>query len=158
MNANVALKELITLDSRTGDMDMTDIMVWLGNRGIPVSVLTRMETLWDVTKKIGEKTARVGKIIILKIVEFIREHPNAAIGMALGASIGALSSMVPFIGPLLAPVATAIGAAYGFCVGAKLDYCSRSDPASPFEGLILIAKDFFKTLAEIFNTLKAEIK
>ena len=148
--------DLNNLNIETSDMDKTDYMVWLGNKGVPVAILTRLEDLWNTTKKIGNTTVYLGKIIIMKIVEFIEAHPNAAIGLALGAAIGALVSLIPFIGPLLAPVTTAIGAVYGFCVGTKLDYSNCSSPDTSFEALIMLAKDFFRTLAEIFNILKQQ--
>lgn len=157
MDVKTATIDLYVINSETFDMDKTDYMVWLGNKGIPVSILTRLETLWDITKQIGKTTINLGEIIIMKIVEFIEAHPHAVIGMALGAAIGALVSLVPFIGPLLAPVSTAIGAAYGFCVGSKLDYCKDGQPGTGFEGLILLAKDFFATLAEIFRIFKNEL-
>lgn len=157
MDVKTATIDLFAVNSETFDMDKTDYLVWLGNKGIPVSILTRLESLWDITKQIGKTTINMGKIIIMKIVEFIEAHPHAAIGMALGATIGALVTLVPFIGPLLAPISTAIGAVYGFCVGSKLDYCADNQPGTAFEGLVLLAKDFFATLAEIFCILKDEL-
>lgn len=155
MDIKTATFDLFQINKDVFEMDKTDYMVWLGNKGVPLTILTRLESLWDTTRKVGDKIVYIGKIIIAKIVEFIEEHPNAIIGMALGAAIGALVSLIPFIGPLLAPISTAIGAFYGLCIGSKLD-CTQN-PNTAFEGLILLAKDFFKKLAEIFNILKEEL-
>lgn len=155
INIQTATLDLYSENDDTRDMDKTDYMVWLGNRGVPISILTRLEDLWSITKKVGNTTIYLGKIIINKIIEFIQAHPHAAVGMALGAAIGALVSLIPFIGPLLAPISTAIGAVYGFCVGAKLDYSKTCNPDSAFEALLILAKDFFKTLANIFIELKS---
>lgn len=157
MNVKEATFDLFKENNNTIDMDKTDYMVWLGNKGVPVSILTRLEDLWNITKRIGNTTIYLGKIIINKIIEFIQAHPHAAIGMALGAAIGALVSLVPFIGPLLAPISTAIGTVYGFCVGAKLDYSNACSPSTSFEALVMLAKDFFKTLASIFIELKYQL-
>lgn len=157
MDVQKATLYLFRENDDTRDMDKTDHMVWLGARGIPVSILTRFEDLWDITKRIGNTTIYIGKIIINKMIEFIQAHPHAVIGMALGAAIGALISLVPFIGPLLAPIATAIGACYGFCVGGKLDYSNIGRSSTVFESLVMLAKDFFKTLANILYELKSQL-
>ena len=75
-------------------------------------------------------------------------------GLLIGAAIGALVNLIPWIGPLLAPITTTIGAAVGAMTGAKLD---NPGAATPFEGLIILAKQFFQLLAEIFNVLKDKL-
>lgn len=157
MDFSTATIDLKKLNDETFEMDKTDYMVWLGNKGVPVPVLTRMEPLWDKIRRVNGEIIYIGKIIIGKIVEFIQLHPHAVVGLAIGAAIGALVGLVPFIGPLLAPLTTAIGAVYGLSVGAKLDYTQKPDPNSPFEGLLMLAKDFFKVLADIFCQLKDEL-
>lgn len=157
MNLKMAYQDLFSINNETFDMDKTDYMVWLGTKGIPIDIITCLDSLWNTTKQIGHTTIYIGKVIIMKLVEFIEAHPHAAIGLVLGAAIGALVNMVPFIGPLLAPLTTTIGAIYGFCVGTKVDYTSCNDPKTPFEALIRLAKDFFAQLAEIFRILKTEL-
>ena len=157
MDRKTATEELFTLNVETTDMDKTDYMVYLGNKGVPLDIITCLDSLWNTTKKIGSTTIHLGKIILMKLVEFIQAHPHAAIGLVLGAAVGSLVSLVPFIGPLLAPLTAAIGAIYGFCVGSKIDYSKCKDTTTPFEGLIMLANDFFKTLAEIFSILKEQL-
>lgn len=144
--------EILELNAEVNQLDKTDIFAWLVNKGVPVSVVTRLEDLWDVSKKMAGQTIHFGKIIFLKLLEFCKAHPHALIGAALGAAIGALISLVPFIGPMLAPLAAAIGAAYGFAIGSRLDYKEQGSQSS-FEGLILTAKDFFKIFAELLTVV-----
>ena len=154
MNVKTATIDLLEINTDTFDMDKTEYMVWLGNKGVHLTIVTRLESLWEATRNLGEKTIYIGRIIIAKIVEFIEDHPHAVIGMAIGAIVGAFASAFPFLGALLAPLAMAVGAAYGYCAGARLDYDKNAAPNNEFETLILIAKDFIKTLIEIFSTLK----
>lgn len=154
MNVNTATIDLLEINTDTFAMDKTEYMVWLGNKGVPLTILTRLEALWDATRKLGNKTIYIGRIIIAKIVEFIEAHPHAVIGMALGAIVGAFASAFPFLGALLAPLTMALGAAYGYCAGARLDYSTDTSPNNEFETLICIAKDFIERLIEIFSVLK----
>lgn len=154
MPKGIAQLEILTLNSEVQKLDKTDIFVWLTSQGVPVSVTTRLDEIWDFTKTIAGQVIHIGKIIALKIIEFCKKHPHTAIGMLLGAAIGALVNLIPFIGPFLAPLTTAIGLAYGGMVGARLDNPTAN---TPFEGLIKLAKDFFQMLAEIFIALKVEL-
>ena len=154
MDIRTATIDLIQINKDTFGMDKTDYMVWLGNKGVPLSILTRLEVLWDTTKKLGQTVINIGRIIIAKIVEFIEAHPHAAIGMVLGAIIGAFTGALPFIGPMLAPLSIALGSLYGYCVGARLDYSDCIQPNNEYEALILLARDFIATLVDIFSTIK----
>ena len=154
MNVDSATIDLLEINTDTFAMDKTEYMVWLGNKGIPLTIVTRLEVLWDATRKLGDKIIYIGRIITAKIVEFIEAHPHAVIGMALGAIVGAFASAFPFLGALLAPLTMALGAAYGYCVGARLDYSKDAAPNNEFETLIRIAKDFIENLIEIFSVLK----
>lgn len=153
MSVSTAQMEIIDLNIEAQNLDETEIFVWLDQMGVPLEVNTRLKDLWKTTKRIGDQVISFGKIIILKIVEFIKTNPHAAIGMLLGAAVGSLVALIPWIGPLLAPLTATIGAAYGFIQGVRLD---NPDAATSFEGLILLAKEFFRQVAEIFMTLKAK--
>ncbi len=54
---------------------------------------------------------------------------------------------------MLAPVAAAIGMIGLGAIGATIDYGEES----PFKAMILLAKDFFATIADILNTLRSEL-
>lgn len=147
MSLGKAQIELLKLNAEAEKMDRADIFTWLTKLGVPQKIIFQLQALWEKTKKLANQTISIGKIILLKIIEFCKAHPHAAIGMLLGAACGALVSLIPFIGPLLAPLMTVIGAVYGLAKGAKLD--SKTD--STFESLIAVAKDFFILLKDIFT-------
>ena len=146
--------DLIGLSKEAELLDQTDIFVWLTKAGLPIEVVTRLEDLWSVTKNIAGQVIHLGKIIIFKIIEFIKAHPHTAAGLLVGAAIGSLVGLVPWLGPLLAPLTTVIGATIGAMTGAKLD---NAGATTAFEGLIILAKQFFQLLAEIFNVLKDKL-
>lgn len=153
MDVLTAKMDLIAADIEAQELDQTDTFVWLANQGLPANVLLTLEPIWKTTKTLGGRVISLGKIILFKIIQFIEAHPAAAIGIAFGGAIGALVSMVPFIGPLLAPVAAAIGMIGLGAIGATIDYNEKS----PFRAMILLAKDFFATIADILNTLRSEL-
>ena len=107
-------------------------------RGVPPEVVTRLEELWKATKLIAGEVINVGRIIVIKILEFANENQKLAIGVALGAAVGALTALIPFIGPIIAPFATVIVAVYGGTIASG-------------DGIFTIANKFFKLLADIIN-------
>ena len=113
--------ELSIMNAETESRSFQDILVELLNKSVPAEIVTRLEELWDVTKRVAGEVMRVGRIIVLKIVDFVRANPNLAAGMAIGAAVGALVGLVPWIGPLLQPIAMAIGAVTGAALGNRMD-------------------------------------
>ncbi len=159
MNATMAQMDLMVLQTETKGMKWLDAVVSLTNKGIPPEVVTRLQELWEVTKTIGEQVYEVGKILVMKIIEFIMANPQLAIGAVLGVAVGSLTSMIPWIGTMIAPVAMAIGGFFGAIAGHRLDKIAKGElssykDSSIFADLITIAKEFWKNLAEIFNALK----
>ncbi|MEA3522786.1 MAG: hypothetical protein U9R50_07405, partial [Campylobacterota bacterium] len=71
-------------------------------------------------KDIAGKTIEVGKIIVMKIIDFIKENPTLSIGMAIGGAVGALAAFIPFIGPFIAPLTVGLGVAAGAIIGNQL--------------------------------------
>ena len=157
-DAEAKLK-LSILNSNALDLDRVDTVVKLTNMGLPQEVITRIEDLWDKTKIVGGQVIHIGKVILAEIMEFIKENPHLAVGVALGAALGALISLIPFIGPLLAPLVTAVSVVVGGIAGLRLD--RGEEPSDDFIGvtqeLILIAKKFFELFANIFNALQGEL-
>ena len=74
-----------------------------------------------MTKQVAGKAISLGKVIVMKLIEFVKLHPNMAVGIALGAMLSALITSIPFLGPLLAPVTVPLGIAVGAIVGHRLD-------------------------------------
>lgn len=144
---------LLNENARVANVDKDEYFIWLVNKGVPPELLLTLEPLWSKTKYVAGQAINIGKIIISKLVEFITAHPYAAIGAAIGACLGALSSMVPLIGPMLAPVLSSVGIVGGAIVGATLDYGTDNN----FQALILLARDFWFLLQEVFCALKDEL-
>lgn len=78
----------------------------------------------------------------------------------MGAAIGALVSMIPFLGPYLAPIITLLGVTIGAVAGHQLDKHDKGkfvntdlNPILITQDLIEIAKEFFKLLIDVFNTV-----
>lgn len=148
MEFQTAINDVMIIEADYKDVDRTKMRAWLLKKGLPIEIVTRLDDLWDKTVAVSDKIIEVGKIIFCKILEFIKKYPHAAIGALLGAAVGALINGVPFLGPLLAPLASSIGALIGIVGGAQLD-TGKGD----IQSLILIAKDFFKMIIDIFNAI-----
>lgn len=152
MNKGNALLELSIMNAETAPMDFTSIVIELANRDVPMEIVTRLEELWTKTKIIAGEVVHIGRIIVEKIITFIRENPKMALGFAIGICLGVLTSMIPFIGPLLAPLATAIGIVWGTYVGRLMD--SERTTNSPIAIAIEAAERFLHLLVEVFKELK----
>ena len=146
------LLELSMLNAEVKEQDFTETMVELLNRNIPTEIVTRLKELWEATKTLAGEVIRIGKIIVQKIVDFVRANPNLVVGLALGAAVSSLVGMVPLIGPALQPIATVIGSVYGAGAGSRMDSGQPVDAL--VAGAIKLAKEFFELLASIFNAVK----
>lgn len=136
----------------------SDLYLWLRESGLPSEVAIRLHGLVNAVTETGGNIISVGKIILLKIIEFVKAHPNLAIGIAVGAAIGALVSTIPLLGVYLAPVATVISASIGAIAGHRLDKLSNGQKVNTNTGVIAIGQDvieiakaFFSLLINIFN-------
>lgn len=146
------LFELTLLNAEMSREQFDDFLVFGLNRGIPLEVITRLQSLWNFTKKVAGEVVVVGKIIVQKIIEFLKANPKLAIGLALGAAVGALIAGIPFLGPLLAPLATAISMIYGAAVGAAKD--AGADSSDTYESVLNLAARFFELLQGIRVSIK----
>lgn len=136
-------------------MSNSELYVWLSDSELSPEITIRLHELATFTKRIGSKVFAVGKIVLIKIIEFVKAHPflvtGAGIGAAVGTAVATLITAIPFLGQLLAPVAIALGIAItvvGAVVGHRLD---KGFP-SVGEDIVEIAQEFFKLLADVFNT------
>lgn len=144
--------ELTLLNAELSRDQFDDFVVMGVSRGIPVEIMTRLQGLWNLTKEIAGEVVAIGKIVVRKIFEFLKENPNLSIGIALGAAVGALISGIPFIGPLLAPLSAGLSMFYGAAVGSTLDQGAQSN--DPFVAATLLARKFFELIQSIFLSIK----
>jgi len=152
--------DLTLLQVDADSMSSSDFYVWLRNSGLPSEVVSRLYELISYTKRVGKKIFNIGKIILLKIIEFVEAHPFLVTGIGIGAVVGgamaALVTSIPFVGPLLAPVATLLGITITV-VGAVIGHSMDKKFPSVGKDIVEIAKNFFSLFADIFNTLFAHI-
>jgi hypothetical protein len=134
----------------------SEVYAQLQELSLPKEFISRLHELITFTKKVGGKVFAVGKIVLLKILEFVKAHPflvvGAGIGAVVGAAIAGLITSVPFLGQVLVPVAAALGitvTVMGAVVGHRLD---KQFP-NVGEDVGEIVKDFFSLFADVFNTV-----
>ena len=154
--------ELMLLSSEAETLSSSDFYAWLRDLGLPAEAAIRLKAVAEITAEIGQRIIHVGKMIIIRIMAFVRAHANLAIGIAIGAAIGALVNAIPWIGPLLSPIVTLIGVTFFALAGHRMDKAAagvsmNSGLIAVGQDLIEIAKAFFKLLVDIFNmTLNAQ--
>ncbi|MEI8237545.1 MAG: hypothetical protein WCG11_10310 [Methylococcaceae bacterium] len=165
MNEEVLTKakadlKLNLLNAEAESLSSSDLYMWLIDSGLSSEVAIRLKNFADVTENVTDHAISIGKIVLLKIVDFIKLHPNLAIGIAVGAAIGALVSLIPFLGVYLAPVVASISATIGAIAGHRIDKIEQGQTVNTSTDIIAIgqdaieiAKEFFKLLAEIFNAV-----
>ena len=132
-------------------MSSSDIYLWLRESGLPPEVAIRMKELINLTARIGTKTITLGKIVLVKIIAFIKRNQNLAVGMALGAAISSLVAAIPVFGQFLAPIALPLGVIIGAIAGHRIDQANGSR-ISGETGLVAIAQDVIEIAREFFET------
>lgn len=137
-------------------MTSSELYDWLVDSGLSDEVSIRLHELITYTKKVGSKVFSIGKIVLLKILDFVKAHPflvaGAGIGAVVGSAIAGLITSIPFLGQILAPVATALGitiTAIGAVVGHGLD--KKYNHVG--QDIVEIAKLFFALITDVFNTV-----
>lgn len=128
----------------------SDIYVRLREMGLPSEVAIRLKELLEIVKPIGDKVISVGKIIALKLIEFVEKHPNLATGVALGAAVSSLISSIPFLGPILAPIALPLGITVGAIAGHRIDK-AQGGTMNGNLGLLEIAQDVIEIARAFFQ-------
>lgn len=148
--------ELAILNAEAESMSSSDFYAWLKGLGLPDEAAIRLKGVAEITAEVGKRVINVGKMILMKIIEFVKAHPNLAVGIAIGGAIGAMVNMIPWIGQFLAPIAALIGVTIGALAGHRLDKAASGQPQN--SGLVAIGQDvieiasaFFKLLIDILN-------
>lgn len=126
------------------------------NSGLSSDVACRLHELIGFTKRVGNKAFNIGKILLIKIIDFVKAHPFLVTGICIGAvvemAITTLITSIPFVGPLLAPVAAALGITIAV-TGAVIGHNLNKRFSGIGEDIVEIAKSFFDLVAEVFNTI-----
>lgn len=155
-NAQAKLK-LALWDAEATSASEPEVYSWLQSLGLPEEVVTRLHELLSFTQKIGSKIVAIGKIVLLKILEFVQAHPCLVAGMGIGVAIGAvlvgLVGSIPLLGPILIPIAATLGiivTGAGAVVGHRLDKQIGRDVSE-------VIQEFFGLLIDVFNTLFPDV-
>jgi hypothetical protein len=161
MTESQANLELALMQAEADAMSSGDLYIWLTESGLPSDASIRLKEIIDVTRRISGKAISLGKIIVIKLIEFVKAHPNLAVGVALGAAISLLISSIPLLGSLLAPVALPLGIIVGAIAGHRLDQGRRKGGSSIIEisqEVIELARYFFQDLIDMLFALKDEFQ
>jgi hypothetical protein len=153
--------KLNSMNAKTESLSSIDLS-FVNNEDMPNEAV-RLKNFTDVTENAAGHTINIGKIIFCQVVGFVKIHPNLAIGIAVGTAISALVSLIPFLGIYLAPVVAFISTTIGAIAGHRVDKIKQGQAVNTSTGVIAIsqdtidiAKEFFKLLAEILNTVFKE--
>ena len=122
---------------------------------IKVEFQRDMINVFKFTKEIEGETIHIGRIIFVKLFDFIQENPNVALGTIVGAVFIAFASWVP-LSELLSLMATFGIGGHLYCVnkgGRELN----STLEKVIAGATHTTKEFFKLLSEIFKALKGDM-
>jgi hypothetical protein len=144
-----ALLDVSIMNAEVSEASFTDIYIDLSEKGLPIEIITRLEGIWNKTKVIGGHAVQIGKIIVMKIIDFMRNNSGLALGLAIGAAISAIIGMIPFIGHYLQELTQPLVITLSALCGYQFETGN-----SIFESAMTLAKNFFQLFADIFNTIK----
>jgi len=160
MNEKLAEIELLSYSIKAESLDKSDTMVFLTKMGLPLDIATRLLSLWDKVAKVGEKIISIGKIILLKIIDFIKENQTMAIGMAIGGCLGFLLSGIPVLGPWLIPILAIVGGV----IGLQKEQINTRDPKTDVQAIFNLLGDSFEVIkkslqliVDIFKAVKMDL-
>ena len=152
------------------------------NLGLPNEVIEVLSRVLKVTSKVAGKVIAIGKIIVIKLLEYVSKHPLQVAGLvvglsaayALGVALHGLFALVPalakwkIIGGLLSKLVLLIA---NLCqavfvpimiatpvVGSVTGEIFDKKYPEVSESLQQIAKDFFELFAQIVNAIKDEFE
>lgn len=132
------------------------LYIRLQKLGLPEEIVSRLHDLLTKVQNVAGKVIRIGKVVLMKILDFVEENfflvAGIGIGVILSAAIFGLMTSIPFVGPLLAPIAKFLGITItvaGAVAGHSLDQVLPEVGQS----LRQIAEKFFQLLASVFNAI-----
>lgn len=147
-------------NAEAGAIKSSDFYEYLQDMGLPEEVVTRLHELVSHTIKIGKKIIAIGKVLLVKIVEFVKTHPFLVAGAGIGAVVSAVIYnwiiSIPWLGHFLEPVARALGIGIVFA-GAVVGHGLDKQFKGVAQNIVEVANEFFKLLADVLNALSHEV-
>lgn len=155
MDRDKAVFQAMALQAEAAGLDRAETMAYFSITGVPLEMITRLDSLWEQSIEVAETRLDIGKIILLKLVQFITENPNAAIGLLIGLALGMLVNTVPYIGPIVAPAASVALTAAATLRGHRVDKALRGEYVgdSFIENLIAVTQQFWTLTWDIMNSI-----
>ena len=145
--------ELALLSAEAEETTSSDFYAWLRESGLPSEAALRLKDLVNFTMDFGGRLVCIGKIVMIKIVDFAKAHPNLAAGIAVGAAVGVLSSLVPLLGPYLWPIVSLLGVSVGAIAGHRMDKRTTVQERNEESNLIAITQDVIEIAREFLQVL-----
>lgn len=141
-------------------MKSSEVYTWLQDIGLPEEAAIRLHDLVSQTIKIGKKIIAIGKVILVKIIEFVKAHPflvaGAGICTVVAAVIYNFIISIPFLGQILEPVARALGIGI-VLTGAVVGHTMDKQFKAIGQNIVEVASEFFQLLVDVLNTLSHEV-
>lgn len=163
MTQEIAVKDLLIEEIRASKQNRDDVFEFFMSKNLAKEAIVYLQKLWEHTVEISGNIVYMGKIVVMKIIDFIKENPNMVFGMALGAIAGALASIfvswIPIIGQALSILGISGGMLIGAIAGNRMDRAEKGEYVDDglfavFGDSISVAKKFLKLFYEIIDTLK----
>lgn len=140
--------QLEMMNAKAKHRDFADVAADLLSSSVPPEIVTRLKALWTVGVKVADSVFAVGKIIVVEIAAFLKNHPDFAVSLAVGACAYVLTSTVPILGPVLAPFVALVGVAVA----------SNSAENGLLRGIRIAAENFLAMLLRIFTGLRDKLE
>jgi hypothetical protein len=143
--------ELALLEAEARRTTSHDIYERLLHLGVPPEIVYRLSRLWRFVRRVGERIISVGKILLIKIAEFVEQNPALCAGVAIGAALSFWAAHLPIIGPLVGPLTAFVTIPLGAATGYAIDASKVGDPA--FANVIRAARKFFALLVDLLGAV-----
>ena len=137
-----AMLDLSFLNAEIEADSFDDFVAYGIERGIPKELLTRLSDLWGATKQVGSELIQIGKIIVIKVFDFLKANPKLGSSLAIGGVVYLMTNTIPGIGPFFAPITGTLAGLLAYTKQADIDQT------------IQLAKDFFQLLIDIFKAIE----
>jgi hypothetical protein len=182
LSPSQARLKLMILNKHAEVKNSYELYSEMTNLGLPNEVIEVLSRILKVTSKVAGKVIAIGKIIVIKLLEYVSKHPFQVAGLvvglsatyALGVALHGLFALVPalvkwkIIGGLLSKLALLIA---NLCqtvfvpimiatpvVGGVAGEIFDKKYPEVSESLQQIAKDFFEFFAQLLNAIKDEFE